>query len=80
MNDLSLRKTILEELEFQPDIDAANIGVAVENGAVTLTGHFSEPSCPASSQAPDAPAPGHRLQRGTERNHSHTTGLRAHLH
>ena len=41
MNDLSLRKTILEELEFQPDIDAANIGVAVDNGVVTLTGHVT---------------------------------------
>ncbi|MDU9032208.1 BON domain-containing protein [Pseudomonas corrugata] len=39
MSDLSLRKAILEELEFQPQIDAANIGVAVENGVVTLTGH-----------------------------------------
>lgn len=41
MNDLSLRKSILEELEFQPDIDAANIGVAVDNGVVTLTGHVT---------------------------------------
>lgn len=41
MNDLSLRKTILEELEFQPDIDAAHIGVAVDNGVVTLTGHVT---------------------------------------
>ncbi|KQZ81797.1 MULTISPECIES: BON domain-containing protein [unclassified Pseudomonas] len=41
MNDLSLRKTILEELEFQPDIDAAHIGVAVDKGVVTLTGHVT---------------------------------------
>lgn len=41
MSDLSLRKTILEELEFQPDINAANIGVAVDNGVVTLSGHVS---------------------------------------
>ncbi|MEF9674144.1 BON domain-containing protein [Pseudomonas sp. MWU13-2100] len=39
MSDLSLRNTILEALEFQPEIDAANIGVAVENGVVTLSGH-----------------------------------------
>ncbi|ALI05114.1 BON domain-containing protein [Pseudomonas sp. FW306-02-F02-AA] len=39
MNDLSLRQTILDELEFQPDIDAANIGVAVDKGVVTLSGH-----------------------------------------
>lgn len=39
MNDLSLRNAILDELEFQPEIDAANIGVAVDNGVVTLSGH-----------------------------------------
>jgi osmotically-inducible protein OsmY len=39
MNDLNLRKAILEELEFQPGIDAAHIGVSVENGVVTLSGH-----------------------------------------
>lgn len=39
MSDLSLRQSIMDELEFQPDIDAANIGVTVDNGVVTLTGH-----------------------------------------
>ncbi|MGA8135419.1 MAG: BON domain-containing protein [Pseudomonas gingeri] len=39
MSDLSLRNTITEELEFHPEIDAANIGVAVDNGVVTLSGH-----------------------------------------
>lgn len=41
MSDLSLRKTILEELEFKPEIDSASIGVAVDNGVVTLSGHVS---------------------------------------
>jgi osmotically-inducible protein OsmY len=41
MNDLSLRQDILDELEFQPNIDAVHIGVAVENGVVTLTGHVT---------------------------------------
>ncbi|WP_055129076.1 BON domain-containing protein [Pseudomonas mediterranea] len=41
MSDLSLRNTLLEALEFQPDINAANIGVAVDNGVVTLSGHVS---------------------------------------
>jgi osmotically-inducible protein OsmY len=41
MTDISLRKTIMEQLEFQPDIDAANIGVVVANGVVTLFGHVS---------------------------------------
>lgn len=41
MTDLALRQNILDELEFEPSIDAAHIGVAVEDGIVTLTGHVS---------------------------------------
>ena len=41
MNNNILRQDIIDELEFQPSIDAANIGVAVDNGVVTLTGHVS---------------------------------------
>lgn len=41
MMDLTLRQNILDELEFEPSIDAAHIGVAVEEGIVTLTGHVS---------------------------------------
>ncbi|MFS8116214.1 BON domain-containing protein [Rhizobium jaguaris] len=41
MNDLNLRQDVLDELEFEPSIDAANIGVAVEKGIVTLTGHVN---------------------------------------
>lgn len=39
MNDIRLRQDILNELEYEPSIEAANIGVAVTNGIVTLTGH-----------------------------------------
>jgi osmotically-inducible protein OsmY len=39
MSDLQLRQNILDELEWEPSIDAADIGLAVENGVVTLTGH-----------------------------------------
>jgi osmotically-inducible protein OsmY len=39
MADIDLRQSVLEELDFDPSFDAANIGVAVENGVVTLTGH-----------------------------------------
>jgi osmotically-inducible protein OsmY len=39
MSDIELRSNVLEELEFEPSIDAADIGVAVEKGVVTLTGH-----------------------------------------
>lgn len=39
MDDKVLRQNIIDELDFEPSINAANIGVAVENGVVTLTGH-----------------------------------------
>ena len=39
MADIDLRQSVLEELDFDPSFDAADIGVAVENGVVTLTGH-----------------------------------------
>ena len=41
MNDISLRQTVLDELEFYPAVDAAKIGVAVEKGVVTLSGHVN---------------------------------------
>ncbi|KQQ21396.1 ornithine aminotransferase [Methylobacterium sp. Leaf123] len=39
MSDKLIRQNIIDELDFDPSLDAANIGVAVENGIVTLTGH-----------------------------------------
>ncbi|MEY9626318.1 BON domain-containing protein [Sinorhizobium fredii] len=39
MSDIRLRQDILDELQYEPSVDAANIGVTVENGIVTLTGH-----------------------------------------
>jgi osmotically-inducible protein OsmY len=39
MNDNVVRQAIIDELEFEPSIDAADIGVAVENGVAILTGH-----------------------------------------
>jgi osmotically-inducible protein OsmY len=41
MNDKELRNNVIDELEFEPSIDASSIGVAAENGVVTLTGHVS---------------------------------------
>jgi osmotically-inducible protein OsmY len=38
-HDIDLRKNVLEELEWDPSIDARTIGVAVEDGIVALTGH-----------------------------------------
>lgn len=39
MNDSTLRQQILDELRYEPSIDENDIGVAVEDGIVTLTGH-----------------------------------------
>ncbi|HYW76145.1 MAG TPA: BON domain-containing protein, partial [Gammaproteobacteria bacterium] len=39
MDDISLHEDILDELSFEPSLDAANIGVTVERGVVTLSGH-----------------------------------------
>jgi hypothetical protein len=34
MGDKQLHQDILDELEFEPSVDAARIGVAVEHGVV----------------------------------------------
>ena len=39
MDDLSLRDHVLSELEFEPSVNASHIGVAVDDGVVTLSGH-----------------------------------------
>ena len=41
MNALQLRQNVVDELEYEPSIDAAHIGVAVDKGVVTLTGHVA---------------------------------------
>jgi len=41
MRDKELRKDILDELDFEPRVNATHIGVAVDNGVVTLAGHVS---------------------------------------
>ncbi len=41
MNELRLRDDVLEELAYEPIVDAAHIGVAVDQNVVTLTGHVS---------------------------------------
>ena len=38
MNDGVIKQNIIDELEFEPSIDASGIGVAVRSGIVTLTG------------------------------------------
>lgn len=39
MTDIILRQNVLEELRWEPSVDAAHIGVAADGGVVTLTGH-----------------------------------------
>ncbi len=39
MDDITVRRHVLDELEYAPMVDAAQIGVAVDDGVVTLTGH-----------------------------------------
>jgi len=41
MSNKQLRQDILDELDFEPSVNATNIGVAVDNGVVTLNGHVS---------------------------------------
>jgi osmotically-inducible protein OsmY len=37
--DIKLQRDILDELEWEPSINSAEIGITVEDGIVTLTGH-----------------------------------------
>lgn len=39
MNELKLRDDILDELAYEPIVDAAHIGVALDQNVVTVTGH-----------------------------------------
>lgn len=39
--DIALQTDILEELKFEPSVNAAHIGVTVKEGIVTLSGHVS---------------------------------------
>jgi osmotically-inducible protein OsmY len=41
MSNGTLRQDVLDELEFEPSIDAKNIGVVATAGVVTLSGHVS---------------------------------------
>ena len=39
--DILLQRSVLDELAWEPAVDAAHIGVAAEDGVVTLTGHVA---------------------------------------
>jgi osmotically-inducible protein OsmY len=51
MSDDALKQDVLDELDFEPSIDAAHIGVAVDHGVVTLTGHVSTYAQKAATEA-----------------------------
>jgi osmotically-inducible protein OsmY len=52
VDDKILRQCIIDELDFDPRIHSANIGVAVDGGIVTLTGHV--PTYPQKAFAEQA--------------------------
>lgn len=39
-SDAQLKKDVEAELDWEPSVNAANVGVAVKSGVVTLTGHI----------------------------------------
>jgi osmotically-inducible protein OsmY len=41
MSDLQLRKDVLDGLEYEPSVNAAHIGVAIDKGIATLSGHVA---------------------------------------
>jgi osmotically-inducible protein OsmY len=41
MDDKALQEAVTDELEWDPEVDSAHIGVAASNGAVTLSRHVS---------------------------------------
>lgn len=56
-SDLRIQKDVLAELAFEPQVDAAAIGVAVEDGVVTLSGHV-----PALAQKTAAESAARRIK------------------
>jgi osmotically-inducible protein OsmY len=41
MLDKTIKKMVVDELEWEPSIDSADVGVTVENGVARLTGHVA---------------------------------------
>jgi osmotically-inducible protein OsmY len=41
MDDKQLRRNVLDALEFEPSVNSASIGVAVDDGVVSLSGHVT---------------------------------------
>ncbi len=43
--DSELQRDVLDELKWEPSVDAAHIGVSAKDGVVTLSGHVSRTRC-----------------------------------
>src|SRR4051794_39047211 len=41
ITDAELQREVIDELVWEPSVDAAHIGVSVKDGVVTLSGHVS---------------------------------------
>src|SRR6267378_2100898 len=39
LSDVELQRDVLDELKWEPSVNAAHIGVSVKNGVITLSGH-----------------------------------------
>ena len=50
IQDIELRKDVLDELEWDPSIDARTIGVAIEDGIIALTGHVGTYAAKANAE------------------------------
>src|SRR5690606_22473624 len=58
--DNQMQADVMNELKWEPSVDAAHIGVAAKDGAVTLTGHV--PSYFAKAQAVKAAERGYAVR------------------
>ncbi|MDE0852900.1 MAG: BON domain-containing protein [Nevskia sp.] len=51
VEDFNLRQRVMEELDYEPAVDAAHIGVSVKDGVVTLTGSVETATQRAQAEA-----------------------------
>src|SRR5664279_283594 len=56
-SDLQLEQDVLEELKWEPSVNAADVGVEVKDGIVTLAGHVSRPGEPQASGTSSTTSP-----------------------
>ena len=56
MDDTTIQQNVLDELDFEPSIDAADIGVSVDDGVVSLSGHVTTYAERAAWSAPGVKA------------------------